>query len=820
MSTKLLSETICRKGLMVKCFVALIVFCCSVGEAFAQTDTKVTINVNNVLIRTALDQLQREAKIHFVYDEENIDSGKRVSLFYTKTSLNAVLDDFCKQTSLRYEVKRNLILILPSKAEKTTGKHEPFYMTGVVMDETGESIIGATIMIGGTSQGTVTDIDGRYSLRVTPGDLVSFTFVGMADKVVKVQAGKKVVNVKMETNATALADVVVTGYQTLSKERATGSYSVISEKSTKGKLETDVLSRIEGLVAGINKTSSNSNDVVIRGITTYMGNTKPLYVVDGMPYEGDLASINPTDVQNITVLKDAAASSIYGARAANGVIVITTKRGQEGKTKVSYNGSIKLSPKPDFDYLNLMSSSELVDMQIEGFDYYHTAYENLNKRQAVNPVVSLLYQHERGQLTDGQLADALLPYRTNDNRKQIEDEFARVGIVHQHNLAISGGSNKNRYMATVNYMGDYGNQKYQSKDRIGFSLKDDVDFFDWLSADFGVTGSFYRSKGDNGAGSYSSLMSSYPSYYMLRDLQGNPLDFQRTKSDYELQRLQSIGLMDETYSPIKNRAEESYHNNSNYYRLHAGLKFKILEGLNIDLKYQTEGTYDKNRTLYSNMSYKVRNMINDAAQYDAATGSLTLNVPKGGQLDESRYESYSYTMRAQVNFNRILGKHAISALGGAERRLVRRTGAQNYYMGYDDNSLGVKPINPLVMSPINGTEALLGSFNWVYGEYNALTHTEDRYVSFYANGSYTFDERYSLTGSIRIDQSNLFGTDPKYQYRPLWSVGGSWQIANEPFMEDCTWLNRLNLRMTYGVGGNVPKNAGPYMTVVDSGYND
>ena len=291
---------------MVKCFVALIVFCCSVGEAFAQTDTKVTINVNNVLIRTALDQLQREAKIHFVYDEENIDSGKRVSLSYTETPLNAVLDDFCKQTSLRYEVKRNLILILPSKAEKTTGKHEPFYMTGVVTDETGESIIGATIMIGGTSQGTVTDIDGRYSLQVTPGDLVSFTFVGMADKVVKVQAGKKVVNVKMETNATALADVVVTGYQTLSKERATGSYSVISEKSTKGKLETDVLSRIEGLVAGINKTSSNSNDVVIRGITTYMGNTKPLYVVDGMPYEGDLASINPTDVQNITVLKDAA----------------------------------------------------------------------------------------------------------------------------------------------------------------------------------------------------------------------------------------------------------------------------------------------------------------------------------------------------------------------------------------------------------------------------------------------------------------------------------------------------------------------------------
>ena len=144
-------------------------------------------------------------------------------------------------------------------------------------------------------------------------------------------------------------------------------------------------------------------------------------------------------------------------------------------------------------------------------------------------------------------------------------------------------------------------------------------------------------------------------------------------------------------------------------------------------------------------------------------------------------------------------------------RTAIRIGCVNYIL---------KPVNPEAMSPINGTEALLGSFNWVYGEYNALTHTEDRYVSFYANGSYTFDERYSLTGSIRIDQSNLFGTDPKYQYRPLWSVGGSWQIANEPFMEDCMWLNRLNLRMTYGVGGNVPKDAGPYMTVVDSGYNE
>lgn len=826
MGTQSFSETDYRRGLMAKCLIALFVFFYSAGSTFAQTDTKVTINVNNVLIRTALNQLQTEAKVHFVYDEDNIDTKKRVSLTYTQTPLSVVLDDFCKQTSLRYEAKKSLILILPSKANaKNADKAEPFYMTGVVTDETGESIIGATVMVGGTTNGTVTDMDGKYSIKVTPGDLVSFTFVGMSDKAVRAQAGKKVVNVNMETSAMTLGDVVVTGYQTLSKERATGSYSVITEKSTKGKLETDVMSRIEGMVAGINKTAGNGS-IVIRGITTYSGNTQPLYVVDGMPYEGNLASINPTDVQNITVLKDAAASSIYGARAANGVIVITTKRGQEGKTKISYNGSVKLAPKPDLDYLDLMNSSELVDLQIEGFNYYHNKFEELDERQSMNPVVSLLYQNETGNLTDAQLAEALIPYRTRDNRKQIEDEFARTALVHQHNLAISGGAKNNRYMATINYLGDYGNQKFQNSDRIGFSLKDDADLFNWLSADFGVTGSFYRSDGDTGAGYgnsstgyYDALVTGYPSYYMLRDENGESMDLQRAKSQHELDRLLGIGLMDETYNPIKNRAEENYHNNSNYYRIHAGFKIKIIEGLDIDLKYQTEGTYDKNRYLYNATSYKVRNMVNDAAQYNKETGELKLNVPIGAQLDESRYESYSYTMRGQINFNRTFGKHAISALGGGERRLVRRTGTKSYYMGYDDNSLGYKPINPLEMNPIRGTESLTGTFQWAYNGYNYLSNNEDRYVSFYANGSYTFDEKYSVTGSIRIDQSNLFGTDPKYQYRPLWSVGGSWQIAKEEFMQDFTWLNRLNLRATYGVAGNVPKGSGPYMALSDYGFN-
>ncbi|WP_373811266.1 SusC/RagA family TonB-linked outer membrane protein [Porphyromonas macacae] len=805
-----------HRGAIVRSLMTLIVAFCSIGLLMAQSDRKVSIDVNDVPIRTALEQLQKEAKTHFVYDEEIIDAQKRVTLSYVQTPLSVVLDDFCRQTSLKYEIKRDLILLFTGK---TGTPKSSFTMTGTVRDETGETIIGATVSIAGTQKGVWTNENGQYSLEVSPGDMISFTYVGMADQVIKADRNKKTVDVQMQSSATLLKEVVVTGYQTLSKERATGSYAVISDKHTKGKLETNVLSRIEGLVAGINKSAGKDNDIVIRGITTIHGEQNPLYIVDGMPYQGNLDAINPTDVQNITVLKDASASSIYGARAANGVIVITTKRGQEGKTRVSYNSSAKFIPKPDLSYLNLMNNSELVDMQIEGFNFYHAKFDDLNERYSLNPVIALLYKHEKKELSDDELKKALAVYRGLDNRSQIEKEFARTGFVHQHNLSVSGGTQANRYIATLNYLGDYGNEKFRERSRIGFSLKDDIKFFEWLSADFGVAGSFYRNSGDNGVKSYMDLISGYPGYYMLRDEAGNPIPLRQLKSEYEIERLKSIGLKDQTFSPIRNRSEEFFRDTENYLRIQAGLKVNLAEGLNLDLKYQTENTHIKNRQIYTVNSFKVRNMINDAAQYNPQTKNLTLNVPDGGQLDETRSDFYSYTLRSQLNFNRTYGKHEVAALAGAERRLVRSTGTRNYYMGYDDNSLGIKPINPLILDPLRGTESLSGAFTWVYDTYNYLKHLEDRFVSFYANASYTFDNRYALTGSIRIDQSNLFGTDPKYQYRPLWSLGGSWRIANEEFMKEVSWINRLNMRLTSGVGGNVPKTVGPYLNIINTGYN-
>lgn len=811
--TRLLKSEIFLSGGPVRLFFAMFVLLCTTQLALAQTGAKVTINVQDAPVKTTLEILEKESGLKFTYDDQVMRSSAKVTLAYTQEFLSVVLDDFSKQTSFKYEIKRDGVVVFAPSA----GKGGKFVMSGVVKDDTGETIIGATVSVSGTSRGVRTDIDGNYKIEVAPGELISFSYVGMRGEVIKADPKKQVVNVDLRPNDTLLEEVVVTGYQTLSKERATGAYSVISDKQTKGKLNTDVLSRIEGLVAGINKTNNGADDIVIRGITTINGEQKPLYIVDGMPYQGSLDAINPTDIQNITVLKDATASSIYGARAANGVIVISTKRGKEGKLAVNYNMSAKFVPKADLSYLNLLNSSELVDLEIAGFKFYHP--DQVDNRRSLSPVTALLYKHKAGELTDAQLADGLNVYRNTDNRRQIEDEFARTGLVHQHNLSLSGGSKSSRYIASLNYLGDYGNQRFQSKDRIGFNLKNDMDLTDWFTLDVGVSGSFVRNQGDNGISNYSDFLLRTPSYYALRDHEGNEIEVPLAKSRYEIDRLKSIGLLDETFYPISNRSQQNYVNAENYFRLHSGMRFKIAEGLSLDLKYQSENIDIKDRQYYSPNSYYVRNMINDAAQYNAKDKKLVHNVPTGGQLRERYSKSFSYTMRSQVNFSREFGKHNVTMLGGAERRLIRTTVSNNLYFGYDDSSLATKPINPIVFRELKNTESLSGSFSLKYEDFAHLIHNEDRFISFYANGSYTYDNRYSVTGSLRIDQSNLFGTDPKLQYRPLWSLGASWYLGNEGFMKDIDWIDQLNLRLTSGVGGNIPKNVGPYLNVQSQGLN-
>ena len=674
-------------------------------------------------------------------------------------------------------------------------------ITGTVKDENGEPLPGAHVFIKGTKQGSITDIDGKFTINATSGQTFVVSFIGYINAETKVMAGQNSYIITVHPDTHELDEVVVTGYQTISKERATGSFAIVTPKDMAGKLQTNILDRMEGMVAGLKQTPGSTPE--IRGISTLNGTRTPLYVVDGIPYEGSIDAINPADIVNVTVLKDATAASIYGARSANGVIVITTRSGQKGKTRVNYDGSVKFTPLPSRSYMNLTSGSELVDLMQELFGYYHNPYNPTDKR-STNEIYLLMYKREAGEIaTDEELQQKLDVYRNMDSYSQIKDELVRsAAITQQHNVSFSGGSDIYKYALSANYRQNYPYEKSQSTRRIGFNLKNQFDFFKWLQVNIGIINSNVKASYDNGFNGYNNLYTR--PYRMLRNSDGSPAVWTQSRTQASIDELVANGLYDETYRPLDEINKAHYTNDSKYRNININAKFKILPELSLSLYYQTENTTSLSTQYYDVNSYTMKTEINNATVIK--DGKITNNIPVGGRLSETWNQDHSYTFRIQADFNKEFGRHGVQALIGAERRKVVTKSSYFTKWGYDPQSLTWKSFNELALgSGISGTQALYGSY-YFSGPYDSFGETDDRYVSFYGNASYSLDRRLSVTGSIRIDQSNLFGTDPKYQYRPLWSTG-----VHYVALEKWNWIDRLAVRATFGINGNIPKKSGPYM---------
>lgn len=795
-----------KKWLLVMKLCLFFMFILHFGvSATGYAQQKVSLSMENVTLEQVIKELKRQTGLRFFYSVEKVRNERKAVVNIKDDALEGALKDVLSGTGLTFTIMNDVVVIKDREVVPESKVDEKKMVKGVVTDKDGEPLPGVTVLLKGTQSGVATDVNGEFEIRVDndPDLVLQFSFVGMVTQERTIGTGERM-TVVLEAMVADLNEVVVTGYQTLSKERSPGSFSVVTPRNMSGRLQTNIMDRLEGLVAGL---TLYKDDMQIRGISTINGVKKPLYVVDGVPYEGSLQALNPSDVVNVTVLKDATAASIYGARSANGVIVITTRRGTPGKVKVNYNGSVKFTPLPDRDYLNLMSSGELVDFQVEMFHAYHQPVESVDVKSADSPVYQALYRNETGDLSDTDLETVLNKYRNLDNYDQIVDEFLRKRkITHQHNLSLYGGSDSYQYMLSLNYLGDSPYERAQHTDRIGFNLKNSFRFASWLKADVGIIGSEVKEDYKNGVLGMEMLNGGIASYYMLRDEQNNPLQYYEEKSQWEIDRLTALGLLDQSYYPVNELDKSKHYKKDQYLNLNVGLNIKLLEGLSIDLRYQTEKGNTYSKQYYTKDAWYVKNMINNATEMK--NGTPVYHIPLGGQLREVNERLNSFTMRAQVNFNRTFAeRHEVNVIAGAERRKVIRESSGQYKVGYDDHNLTYKYINESdLRRPIYDTESPNGSFYFNVSR-PPFTNVEDRYVSFYGNASYTFDQRISVSASIRMDQSNLFGTDPKYQYRPLWSAGLSYVVL-EHFGN---WLDRLSARVTYGINGNISKQSGPYL---------
>ncbi len=428
-----------RELIIPKLFVGLL-FLAMPFDTYAQERTKVTLDLKNVTLNEMFEEMKKQTDYDFFYNSQLLRTKGTVSVKAESEEVTQVLDRILPGVNLEYKLNNHLVTIRAKEETKTLTSTQ---VTGQVQDEAGNPLPGVAVVLKGTTIGVASDVDGKFSLKIPSSQSVTlvFSFVGMKTQEI-VYTGQPELNVVMVQKASKLDDVVVTGYQVIKREDATGSFSTVRSEDLEKRYADNLLENLEGRIPGLLSYNTGLNDdgektLSIRGVSTFTNNTSPLVVVDGLPIEGSIDDVNPNDIASINVLKDAAAASIYGARASNGVIVITTKTGKYDKVEVAVSADFTINQKVDYSYLNYLNASEQVDLESQLFTaaYANTEFAPQLGMLAeafthgyLTPVFSLYNQHYNGTITDSDLAEGLEDLKKNDFLRDYEEHALKMNL--------------------------------------------------------------------------------------------------------------------------------------------------------------------------------------------------------------------------------------------------------------------------------------------------------------------------------------------------------------------------------------------------------
>jgi TonB-linked SusC/RagA family outer membrane protein len=599
------------------------------------------------------------------------------------------------------------------------------------------------------------------------------------------------------------------GYQSIPKERATGSFTQVDNAVINQQVGTNILGRLEAVASGVSfskKTNGSMPPVTVRGLSTINGPTAPLIVLDNFPYEGDINAINPALIESVTILKDATAASIWGTRAGNGVIVINTKKGKYNQPlRVECSSSVQLMPKPGLSQLHTIAPSDFIDVEQMLFSKgYYSSQLSSTSHPVISPVVELLDRQSRGLISAAELNTKLAALRNTDIKEMLDRDYYNSSVNRQYALSFSGGTSRSAWLAAGGYDDNLSGlaEKYERRSlRIENSFTPVKNLK--LVAAIYLTGTNTKTGKDD----YASQDYLYP-YSGLYDSSGKPVAFGRS---YRLSYTDTLGggkLADWGYYP----ADEYLHRyttlGSTNLVTSFGAQYSIGKGFSADLKYQSETQHSQRRALSDEQSYTSRYYVNLYAQINPANGVVTYMVPQGGILDITNSDIRVSNYRAQLNYNRGWAKHRLSAIAGSETREIHTTEESYRTYGYSDE-LAIGSLADLKNRyPVITT----GQLTTIPSGENAFTDQLKRYVSFFGNAAYSYDNKYSFTLSARRDASNLFGVVTNQKWTPLWSAGAGWEISKAGFYRSAL-LPYLKLRATYGYTGNADPSRSGVVTV-------
>lgn len=796
-----------RVGRVVSC---MLFFMVCPAALMAQQEPTFTVDFRESGLTEVFDWFSSNSDYIFTFNSAEVKRADvRVSRSFKDASLVRILGDCLAETPFAFEVVGRHVVIR-KKTEPSAGR-PVLKVTGKATDEKGRPLPGVTVLIKGTTMGVVTDADGNYNIELPDVKDVRliFSFIGMKAQEVA-YTGQKEINVTMQEDIAEMDEVVCTGYQTLKKVNTTGSFSTISPQAIELRGSAGLNRLLEGQVPGL---TIYNDDVRIRGGSTISEKvgTKPLYIVDG--FEVDELPENMDLVERITVLKDAAAAAIWGTRAANGVIVIEMKKGAIGQSKLSYSGNVNLMMKPDFGDLNRADSKTVVDYDLEAFDkelIHSSNYEG--RAYGYSPSYGLLFDYENNKISRTELEEKLSALGAISNKKQIEDKLLQTAVRHNHTLSLSGGSEVFSYFLSGSYTGENSVYKDGSENQtINILSKNSYSVMPRVKVRADINAVYGKEK--HGYDVASEIRSILP-YQLLEDEEGNRVkDYTRFNIEKN-KELMEQGYKDYGFNLLDEIDLVNNKTNRFSLRTKLGIDVTLLDGLQLNMDYQYERTHSKNKNLRDEESYYVREQLNYMTNVE--DGKLVNHLPMGDILDVGETDLVAHALKIGGVLNRAFGKegeHYVNVVGGFELR--KHTNESNSYrrLGYDDELLTYQLFDEQALAK-TGVYTWDGRHRYYADNYNNFSYRDNREVSYYGSAVYTYDSRYTLSGTFRIDESNLFGAAKKYRRNPLWSFGLNWNIHEEDFFHSQT-VNRLTPRITYGLTGNFDRSGSstPLLTV-------
>lgn len=738
----------------------MIPLLCAPITVSAQNVARVTLNETDISIPHALELIEKQSGYHFVYNKNIADFKAKVNVKVTDASITSALDKLFAGRGISYEIDGKYIVLKGGAKPRQT---VPSKVTGLIKDSSGEPLIGATVAVKGKKARAVAGIDGDYSIDAHKGDVLIFTYVGYQPKEAKVPEGDKL-DVVLTESETLLNEVVVVGYGTMKKKDLTGSVSSVNGDAVTDRKVSMLSSALQGALAGVSVSRSGGDpsetaDIKVRGITT-IGDSNPLIIVDGVPAD-NINDINPQDVKDITVLKDAASAAIYGSRAAAGVILITTKRAAEGKVSLQYSyeyGYETPTTQPDYvDVTRFMAMTNELRWNDAGNgpDHFPTyipaVIDNYAELHANNPD-SYPDTDWRGMLLKG-----------HSNR-------------HSHNFRISGGTKTICTTASIGYDMSDGLYKNKEYDRFTVRVNNDITINKYIQAAIDVNVKRSTSQRPN----YDPMNACYlmPAVYAAVWEDGRIADGKSGDNPYAA--LNYGGTSKNHYNQVGGKA---------------AVYITPVEGLRLSAIVSPIWNDWSEKSFVERIEYAGSDSPDIVI--GAINGFATTN------LTESRSKSFSLTKQFLANYDNTFGKHSVSALLGYEDNMYE---TDNIWAFRDNFALTEYPY--------------LDRGNEDY-QTNGGGASHTAYRSIFGRVMYNFDGRYLIQGNMRCDRSSRF--DKKYRAGYFPSVSAGWAVTNEPWFRNFnlnSWLTFLKIRASYGLLGNDRVGNYPYLPLLNytNGY--